>query len=117
MNTIACLIQTGGSAAECEAELEQRLRQNHADQLNGAEVAVTWWRIGPGLMFTGGEPSRTAVLTCTMDGPMPLPQRESYMRAVCDLWTEITGCTDHEIVVSITETGGEDAPHDTKQRS
>ena len=26
------------------------------------------------------------------------------MRDVCDLWTEATDCTDHEVVVTITET-------------
>ena len=36
------------------------------------------------------------------------------MRGVCDIWTEITGCTDHEIVVSVTETAtdGSDQPEE-----
>ena len=116
MNTISCLIQAEGSAAGHQSQLEQRLRENHAEQLDGAQVEITWWLVEPGLMFTAGVPSTSAVVACTMRGPTTLADREAYMRSVCDFWTEITGCTDHEIVVSIAETGGI-SPHEAGERT
>ncbi len=107
MNTISCLIQAHSAADERRDLLERRLRQSHADRLGGAATDVIWMVIEPGRMFTGAAPSTSSVIACTMDGPTTLEQRETYMRAICDLWTEITGCTDHEIVVSITETNGD----------
>ena len=103
MNAISCLIPAEGTAATCRPQLEQRLRDNHANQRDGAPVDITWRLIEPGSMFTAGSPSTSAVIACTMDGPTTLLERETYLRAICDFWTDITGCTDHEIVVSITE--------------
>ena len=117
MNTISCLIQADSTAEQNQAHLEQRLRANHADQLDGAQVAVKWRPIEPGLWFTAGSPSTSARIGCTMDGPTTLDRRESYMRAICDFWTEVTGCTDHEIVVTITETDGASSTSTTGDRS
>lgn len=110
MNTISCLIQADGTAASRRPQLEQRLRDNHATRRNGATVDITWRLVEPGSMYTAGAPSTSAVIACTMDGPTTLPERESYMRSICDFWTDITGCTDHEIVVSISETNDPSVP-------
>ena len=103
MNSISCLVQTEGTAARKQSELEQALRSNHAAQLGGAEVDISWRLVESGQMFTGGSPSSSSVIACTINGPTTLTQRETYMRSICDFWTDITGCTDHEIVVSISE--------------
>ncbi|MEM9037171.1 MAG: hypothetical protein AAGD18_21450 [Actinomycetota bacterium] len=116
MNTISCLIQADGPAAGLREELERRLRAHHAGHLDGEEAVVSWRLVEPGHMFTAGSPSSSAVITCTMAGPTTRSGREAYMRRICDFWTEVTGCTDHEIVVSITETGGASPKH-TEERS
>lgn len=103
MNTISCLVQAEGAVAQHQSELEQALRNNHAAQLDGAEVDFSWRLVEAGLMFTAGAPSSSSVVACTINGPTTLMQRETYMRSICDFWTDITGCTDHEIVVSISE--------------
>ena len=96
-------MQAEGTAAQQQSELEQALRSNHAAQLGGAEVDISRRLVEFGQMFTGGSPSSSSVIACTMNGPTTLTQRETYMRSICDFWTDITGCTDHEIVVSISE--------------
>ena len=103
MNSISCLIQADGSAAGREAELEQKLRDHHGAQCSGAEVAVSWRAVASDRMFTAGATSKTSVIACEVDGPTSRDQREAYMRGVCDLWTETTGCSDHDVVVSMTE--------------
>ena len=58
----------------------------------------------PGDMFTQGKPSRFSIVTCVLARSTSLTEREAFMRAVCELWTSTTGCTDHEVVVAVTET-------------
>ena len=116
MNTISCLIQADGIAATRRSQLEQRLRDNHANRRDGAPVDITWRLVEPGSMYTAGTPSTSAVIACTMVGPTTLAERESYMRSICDFWTDITGCTDHEIVVSIIEINDPSVP-ETETRS
>ena len=43
------------------------------------------------------------MISCSIEAPATRDSREAYMRGICDLWTEVTGCTDHEIVVSISD--------------
>ncbi len=107
MNTISCLIQAGSVADERRDVLERRLQQTHVAQCDSAAPDVVWMVIEPGRMFTAAAPSTSSVVACAMGGPTTLEQRETYMRAICGLWTDVTGCTDHEIVVSITESNGD----------
>ena len=66
-------------------------------------MTVSWRAVPAGDMFTEGRPSTSSIIACLVPGATTLDLREMYMRGVCDLWTEVTGCTQHEIVVSITE--------------
>ena len=43
-------------------------------------------------------------MSCFLAHETDYTGREQYMREVCDLWSEVTGCTDHEVVVTVTET-------------
>ena len=62
MNTISCLVQAEGVAAQHQSELEQALRTNHATQLDGAEVDISWRLVESGLMFTAG--SKLVISDC-----------------------------------------------------
>jgi len=43
-------------------------------------------------------------VTCVLARSTSLTEREAFMRAVNELWTSTPGCTDHEVVVAVTET-------------
>lgn len=66
-------------------------------------MTVAWRPIVAGHMFTEGRQSTSSVISCELPHRTTRSSREAYMRGICDLWTTVTGCTDHEIVVSITE--------------
>ncbi|MEM9748488.1 MAG: hypothetical protein AAF945_17470 [Actinomycetota bacterium] len=83
---------------------EQRLQDHHAAHFDGEASAVSFMTIPTGFMFTEGRQSTSSVIAWAIAHTTTLPQREAYMRGICDLWSEVTGCTDHEIVVSVTET-------------
>ena len=43
------------------------------------------------------------MIACAIAHTTTRPEREAYMRGICGLWSEVTGSTNHEIVVSVSE--------------
>ena len=104
MSRFRCLVQADGNADRMREALERRLAESHAKHYANECVSFSWLPIPPGHMFTEGRPSTSSIVSCFIDHTTTLDTRAAYMRDVCDLWTEITDCTDHEVVVTITET-------------
>lgn len=107
MSHFACIVQEGSTAHERTTELEDRLRAHAVANGLSGESSVSWTVAADGFMFTEAKPSTSSIISCLIPGPTTYTEREAFMRGVCDLWSELTGCTDHEIVVTITETGPE----------
>jgi len=103
VNRITCLVQADGPSSDERAELEDRLLVHHRGFYPDREVSIRWSEVAPGFMFTAGEQSNTSAISCSVDGPTTLDLREAYMRGICDLWTDVTGCTDHDVLVSLSE--------------
>ena len=103
MGHFTCVIQEGGIADAASDELAERLEQMHASHYGGEPVTVAWRRVPPGFMFTEGRQSTSSIIACVLQRETTLRERDAYMRGVCDIWTEVTGCTDHDVVVAITE--------------
>ena len=104
MSQFSCLIQERSPAHERSGDLERRLADHHAAHYPGETAAVAFRPVPAGAMFTEGRQSASSIITVTVAHETTFDDRERYMRGVCDLWTEVTGCTDHEIVVALTET-------------
>ncbi len=101
MNQFRCFVQEGSAAHLRGEDLERRLHEHHAHHYPGEQVTVNRVVVPPGYMFTGGRPSTSSVVIFTLDHETTLDSREEYMRGMCDLWTEVTGCTKHEIVIAL----------------
>lgn len=99
----SCVIQEGGSASSATATLEQGLESVHVGHYPGEPVSVAWRTVPTGWMFTEGSQSTSSIIACVINHETTLVERERYMRDVCDLWTQVTGCTDHEVVVAMTD--------------
>lgn len=102
MTDVMCVIQEGGPADAARAELEAALAAVHAEHHPGDTVRVGWRPIPQGFMFTEGVQSTSSIVSLGVRRRTELAEREAYMRGVCDVWTRITGCTDHEVVVAVT---------------
>ncbi|MEM9464958.1 MAG: hypothetical protein AAGA90_06280 [Actinomycetota bacterium] len=103
MSQIRCVVQHGGNADNRRAELEARLHAEYAQAYGGAEPTISWMPVPAGYMFTEGQQSTSSIVSSFLDRATSLDERERYMRSVCDIWTEVTECTDHEVVVTVTE--------------
>jgi hypothetical protein len=104
MSQFRCVIQADSNADRLREQLERRLTESHAKHYRDEHTSFTWMPIPAGHMFTEGRPSTSSIVSCFIDHSTTLDTRAAYMRDVCDIWTEITDCTDHEVVVTITET-------------
>ncbi len=104
MSQFRCVIQADSSADHQRDRLEALLATHHTRHYPGEETAVSWLAIPQGYMFTEGRPSTSSIVSCFVDHRTTPASRTTYMRELCDLRTETTDCTDHEVVVTVTET-------------
>lgn len=103
MSHFSCVVQEASAAQAATATLERRLAELHASHYPDEPVTVSWRVVPAGFMFTEGRPSTSSIIACAVDHETTLVERERYLRGVCDLWTDVTGCTDHEIVVALND--------------
>ena len=103
MSQFRCVVQHDSNADHRRDELEQRLGTHHAESYPGESPTFSWMPVPSGYMFTEGAQSTSSIVSSFLDHPTTLAERERYMRVVCDIWTEVTECTDHEVVVTVTE--------------
>ena len=98
----ACMIQEGQAPHRQQAALERGLRRIGREAF-GDDPAATefaWVVIEPGFAWTAGEPSTSSIVVRSVPAGLPDDEREAFLRRVCDLWVEETGCSINEIVVT-----------------
>ena len=102
MADYVCLIQQGQGAERKQAELAEGLRRIGRESFGDAETGaeITWMAFPPGMAFTAGSPSTSSLVIRSVPAGLPQDERETFMNRVCDLWSEVTGCTQDEIVVT-----------------
>ena len=61
---------------------------------------VRFVTIPRGFAWTAGEPSTSSLVIRSVRPGLALAERERFLRAVCDLWVDETGCSIEEIVVT-----------------
>ena len=97
-----CMVQAGQAAERARprlsAGLERIGRELLADPTEGIEIA--WHTIPRGFGFTAGAPSTSSLVVRSVPVGFPEAEREVFMSRVCELWTQATGCTPNEIVVT-----------------
>ena len=102
MDLYACIIQEGQTADRRTEALESGLRQLARDFFGDepGDVGIRWTRQSPGWAWTAGEPSTSSIVVRSVPIGYDDVEREKFLRAVCDLWVETTGCSIEEIVAT-----------------
>jgi hypothetical protein len=98
----ACIIQEGQAADRKQEALEAGLRTIGQECFGDdpAATAIRWNVLKKGYAWTAGEPSTASLIIRSVPVGLPLDEREAFMRRVCDLWENVTGCSIEEIVVT-----------------
>ena len=108
MIDFTCIVQEGCVPEEIRPKLASGLADVAASIL-GADpkaVEVEFSEIPRGFGFRGGEVSTTSMLRGRIPPGCDQETRVRLMRAMSDLWTGITGCSEDELVVSARDREG-----------
>ncbi len=93
-----CLIQEGKISPEEMRSLERGI-ENIVEKQLASGVNLSWVTIAEGNGWLGGEPSNSSLVLLTTPD-IEQPARVDLLAAVRDLWTEITKCTVHDIMIT-----------------
>jgi hypothetical protein len=93
-----CLIQEGRLSPEHVRRLEKGV-ENIVEKHLASDVRQSWHVIPKGNGWKAGEPS-TASLVLITTPDVEQDARVDLLHAICDLWTEVTGCTVDDIMIS-----------------
>lgn len=102
MPAYACIIQDGQSPHRQQDALAEGLRRIGREIFGDdpAATEIAWVVLRQGFAWTAGEPSTSSMVVRSVPAGFPDDRREVFLRAVCDLWTSVTGCSIDEIVVT-----------------
>ena len=98
----SCIIQEGQSPDQLREKLEEGLRQIGREFFGDdpQDVEIRWNRFAKGWAWTAGELSTSSVVIRSVPVGYDNEEREKFLRSVCDLWVETTGCSINEIVAT-----------------
>ena len=102
MPEYACVIQEGQTADRRRSELAEGLKKigHEAFGDDPTQTSISWVVVKKGFAWTAGEPSTSSIVVRSVPVGLSLDLREAFMRGVCELWQNVTGCSIHEIVVT-----------------
>lgn len=102
MTHYVCMVQEGQTAAASVEPLTRGL-ERVAEEMFGddpAELEIRWVTIPAGYGFTAGKPSTSSLVVRSVPPGLDQDRRVAFMKSVCDLWQDVTGCSLNEIVVT-----------------
>jgi hypothetical protein len=102
MRLYVCVIQEGQTADRKRSELAEGLKKlgQEAFADDPSRTSISWIVVKKGFAWTAGEPSTSSIVVRSVPVGLSLDLREAFMRRVCELWQNVTGCSVHEIVVT-----------------
>lgn len=102
-----CMVQEGLISQAMRAELSTRLVAIGHDVFGDDEqdVQVGWIEVPAGHGFTGGKPSTSSLALATVPDDTSKEDRTQALSAICDAWTEVTGCSINEIIATAVDAG------------
>ena len=100
-----CIVQENQISETARAKLVSGLTRVTADVLGAApdEIHVEFTEIPYGAGYRGGELSTTSLVRGTIPSGCEQPVREKLLETICDMWCDVTGCGDDEVVVSASD--------------
>ena len=102
--SFACTMQEGQIPAGTREQLAQALADVSKEVAN-LDLAgeVEFSDIPRGFGFRGGEPSTTSLVRGSVPGGIDQDTRVALMTRICDVWSDISGATIDELVVSVRD--------------
>lgn len=102
MPAYVCLIQEGQVAEQRREALAKGLKQIGREAFGDdpAATEISWIVVKKDFAWTAGEPSTSSLVIRSVPVGFAFDRREAFLREVCDLWADETGCSIDEIVAT-----------------
>lgn len=102
MADYVCMIQEGQTPESRKDALADGLRSIGVEHFGDVpeKIEIRWVPLAKGYAFTAGKPSTSSIVIRSVPVGFSNDKREAFLRAVCDLWGDVTGCSIDEIVVT-----------------
>ncbi len=94
-----CMVQEAQISSHQIDELETGLSQI-TSRFFAMPAATSWTTVATGDGWTAGAPSSTSLVVMYVPQGLDQDTRTSLLQAICDLWSQITGCSINEIVAT-----------------
>lgn len=97
-----CIVQQGQAAERRRDALAEGLRRIGREAFGDdpARCEIAWNAVEQGFAWTAGEPSTSSLVIRSVPPGLAPDRREAFLREVCRLWQDVTGCSVDEIVVT-----------------
>lgn len=95
-----CIIQDGQISSETRTALQQKL-DAFSTKAFGAVTKINWLVVPKKAGFTAGDPSTCSFVLALSNANLSKEVRTGYLREMCDLWMDETGCSLDEVVAAI----------------
>ena len=102
MVTCTCMVQAGQNPARRKAQLTQAL-EGFSQRAFGTAAQIGWITVEPGAAFTACEASTSSIVSFAAAEPLEQAHRAALLGELCELWSETTGCSTHEVVAVISD--------------
>ena len=99
MTLCGCMVQEG-NIAESQVQLLENGLGEISRQFFRTAAEVTWTTVAAGNGWTAGVPSSTSLVVMYVPQGLDQKRRTTVLKAICDLWTDTTGCSISEIVAT-----------------
>ena len=98
---VVCSAHEGGEALKSAKTLNPQLENIYQRHFGGhTSITCIWMELPKGQAYIAGYPSTATTVLAPVPDDIHQDQREAFMRSVCDLFQERTGCSINEIIVS-----------------
>ena len=98
-----CMIQAGQISEQHIQSLEAGLN-DITSEFFGQPATALWTSVASGDGWTAGEPSSTSLVVMYVPPGMDQDTRTRLLEAICDTWSDTTGCSVNEIVATARDT-------------
>ena len=104
-----CTVQEGCIPENIRSELETALEKVSIEILGQSKgpFSISWTEIPKDFGFRGGQPTTTSHVRGQIPNGCDSETRERLMKEIGERWYDITGQTEHELIVSARDEGWE----------
>jgi 4-oxalocrotonate tautomerase family enzyme len=100
-----CLVQQGRLSGEKKAEVAREITRIHCDLTNAPKhfVHVIFREVAPGDWFTADKQSSFSIVNAFIRAGRSDEQKQKLLTQISSAWSKVTGQTERELVVTITD--------------